>query len=358
MLEKRKKIEKQADKLRSKLGLLEDSAVQHASNMFSNNGLDDSTLDSAQEKELLKKWQELRKSSGRREMTSDRVVLAEGLRRDLERVSESYSDSDAGDSMYPSEMHVIYASTFRGAITNPEHLETLTIDLNENRGRCNHSSDVHLASLSGGKMPVTQTTTPRPNMIQSKEVAHELLLAIKLGLRCGAALFDDTGRLLRHEQILFLNLEDLCERVPQLLHRWEDDANSCIAQISEETSKTFSLSYLAIEGGGDILDAWEFSIDKIGKKDIQLVNVRPEEWRTYLLTQKERRTKQSCTEATQFLARQLVAEFGMMGNHKGKLKTESAESVAMGFYMVRNLGWIQREPLVSRYNNGKIMVPN
>lgn len=260
----------------------------------------------------------------------------------------------------------------RGAIrthfgTKHDTRETMIINAsNANDGRASHLvhgpivvdiSDEGVVS-DGEEKPAARARRPQsPKKREKQEGEQELLLAIDLGLRCGASLFDDTGKLLRYEQLRFSDGEELYQRAPQLIDSWTSEINSKIIIDAENPNKKYVLSYLAIEGGGELFDAWESSLDNDVRKDIQLVSVRPEEWRAHLLSQKERQSGRSCKEAARLIARQIVSDFGSMGEHEGKFKTDAAESVAMGFYMANHLGWISRKPLVSRYSNGKVIVP-
>ena len=126
------------------------------------------------------------------------------------------------------------------------------------------------------------------------------------------------------------------------------------------------MSYLAVEGGGDLWDAWSSALEHetsdslIGnqsRRNIQLLSVRPNEWRAHLLSQKERSSSRASKEAARLIARQVVSEFGEMSNHQGKFETDVAESVAMGYHVASRLGWITRHPAVQRYTNGQIVVP-
>ncbi len=190
------------------------------------------------------------------------------------------------------------------------------------------------------------------------ENIQEMLLAIDLGLKSGASLFDDAGRLLKYEQIKFQDSKDLYEQAPNLINSWEREVNDKTSKdLSGEPPKLKRLSYLAVEGGGELFDAWETCLENDTMKNIQLVSVRPEEWRANLLLPKERQSGRTCKEAARLLARQVVADFGSMSQHEGRFKTDAAESVAMGFHMANVLGWIKREPIISRYSNGKIIVP-
>jgi Icc-related predicted phosphoesterase len=260
----------------------------------------------------------------------------------------------------------------RGAVrttfgTKHDTRETLVINAaNANPGRANHlvygptiidiSDGVGIVD-SGDSKPVARTNPLKPQRREKREGEQELVLAVDLGLRCGASLFDDTGKLLRYEQLRFKDPEDLYAQAPLLIDSWGSEINSQKIEDLGEPVKKKVISYLAVEGGGELFDAWETALDSDENKGIQLVSVRPEEWRSHLLSLKERESSRSCKEAARLIARQIVSDFGTMESHKGKFKTDAAESVAMGYYFANHLGWIQREPIVSRYTNGKIIVP-
>eukprot|EP00957_Ditylum_brightwellii_P045030 3416155-Ditylum_brightwellii.AAC.1 len=110
---KRRKLEKQAGKIRAMLGLSGPSILHRATSIISNDGgVNEDDIDSLQQIDLLQKWESIRKSSGRREMTGDRVLLAEGLRRKLEKINgEDLSQSNVNfESMCPVEAHACYAN--------------------------------------------------------------------------------------------------------------------------------------------------------------------------------------------------------------------------------------------------------
>ncbi len=250
-----------------------------------------------------------------------------------------------------------------------ESRETLVINAaNANPGRAHHLDygpvvvDVSNESdiVEGSKDMRIERKTSSIQKRQIQENEQELLLAVDLGLKCGASLFDDSGKLLRYEQLRFSDPKDLYEQAPKLIDSWENNINYIMH--SEDTANSQAkkkvITYLAVEGGGELFDAWETAIDTNEKRNqIQLVSVRPEEWRSRLLLPKERQSSRTCKEAARLIARQVVAECGER-KHEGKFKTDAAESVSMGYYLANQLGWIKREPILNRYTNGKIVVPN
>lgn len=261
----------------------------------------------------------------------------------------------------------------RGALrttfgTKSDTRETLVVNAaNANHGRADHllygpvvldvSDESNHVGDESIPQPAGRVRQLKAKNSEKNENEIELLLAIDLGLRCGASLFDDRGKLIRYEQLRFENIDDLYEKAPVLIESWEREANSDVLGDIDTNGKKFVMSYLAVEGGGELFDAWEFSLEENDKKHIQLVQVRPEEWRSHLLTDKEQVSGRSSKEAARLIARQVVSECGTMSAHQGKFKTDAAESVVMGYYLSNRFGWIDRQPVVDRYQNGNIIIP-
>ena len=85
--------------------------------------------------------------------------------------------------------------------------------------------------------------------------------------------------------------------------------------------------------------------------------VKPDEWRADLLLSKEKASGEAGKEASRLVARQLLADYGGM-LHEGKLKTDVAEAILLGYHVSRRLEWIpRREPCIRRYSNGGVVVP-
>ena len=238
--------------------------------------------------------------------------------------------------------------------------------------------------------------------VEPIEGCTQLLLAIDLGLKCGSSIYNDQGKLVWYEQLSFQDSNDVWQRVPALLHKWERMLNHSHGYVHDWNSDSDSDSdlgkikkifYLAIEGGyGELWDAWSMCVSRhsstfsktvqIDPVDIpapapaststtanliQVLNIRPEEWRTHLLLPREQSNSRTSKEAARLMARQIVHKFGTMKQHEGKFKTDVAESITMGFFVANQyLGWIshdqsqskvQQIPLIERYMNGQIVVP-
>lgn len=198
--------------------------------------------------------------------------------------------------------------------------------------------------------------------VEVPEGVGQLLLAVDLGLRMGASLFNDRGEVLRYEQLYFDDADELFEQVPVLLQRWESGANESAESDDGDDTKEWVLTHVAIEGGDvTLLEAWRSAVETDDPLDLprggrgaRLHTVRPEEWRADLLVKKEKANGRKSKEAARLIARQVVGDFGT-GNHEGKFKTDVAEAVTLGFHMSRRLGWIESN--VRRATNSMILVP-
>jgi hypothetical protein len=187
---------------------------------------------------------------------------------------------------------------------------------------------------------------------------QELLLAVDLGLKSGVSLYNDEGKLLRYEQFHF-DKRTLVETAIGILESWEDGASSLLATNEEDGHSrpllTNKITHLVIEGGENyMLRAWA---EAAGSRRLCLLKVSPEEWRAELLIDKERTSGANAKAASRLIARQVVMDFGVMPQHEGKFRTDVAESVCLGMYVARKIGWITRDIPVRRYGNGNVVVP-
>jgi len=165
-------------------------------------------------------------------------------------------------------------------------------------------------------------------------------------LRSGVSLFNNKGELLRYEQFLF-DRENLQENFEEIIQKWEDGV------AADDGHNPWKITHIAIEGGdAGLLDTWARAAPSHS-----ILRVSPEEWRSELLNKKESQNGASAKEASRLIARQIVGDFGTMEPHAGKFQTDVAESVCLGLYVARRLGWIEREPAVRRFTNGNIVTP-
>jgi Icc-related predicted phosphoesterase len=193
-----------------------------------------------------------------------------------------------------------------------------------------------------------EATTDDTDPMEIDIGGKHLLMSVDLGLKSGVSLFNSQGNLIRYEQFLF-DRENLQEEFEEIIQQWEAE----VAKDSNDVSNPWQITHIAIEGGDtDLLHTWAQAAP-----NHSILRVSPEEWRSELLNKKESQNGASSKEASRLIARQIVADFGTMEHHAGKFPTDVAESVCLGMYVARRLGWIEREPAVRRFTNGNIVTP-
>ena len=205
--------------------------------------------------------------------------------------------------------------------------------------------------LSSNEAAFFQGATANNNESDAIETGNSykhLLMSVDLGLKSGLSLFNSRGNLIRYEQFLF-NRENLQQHFEEIIRKWEDE----VADDNEVDSNPWKITHIAIEGGDTgLLDTWAQAAP-----NHSILRVTPHEWRSELLNKKESQSGSSAKEASRLIARQVVADYGTMEHHAGKFPTDVAESVCLGMYVARRLGWIEREPAVRRFTNGNIVTP-
>src|SRR5580765_29237 len=102
-----------------------------------------------------------------------------------------------------------------------------------------------------------------------EELLQVRLLAIDLGLRCGWAAFDRSGRLLSYGSRHFGNRGALRKAIPQILRQYP------------------RLERLVVEGGGDLYVPWQTAGLHHG---LRVQQVMGDVWRRTLLNPSQRRS--------------------------------------------------------------------
>lgn len=179
---------------------------------------------------------------------------------------------------------------------------------------------------------------------------RQLLLSVDLGLRTGVSMYDDKGRLRRYENFQLESAEELQKMAETLLEEWEREANkqSNLLKSDEGTENHWKVTHIAIEGGDPPLaEAWRSAAN--GQRC--LLYVKPEEWRSDLLTKEEMLSGESSKAASRARAQQIVTQYGdaPMTNlqQSSDFQTDMAESVLLGLHVTRRLGWGElRDPLI------------
>jgi hypothetical protein len=145
-----------------------------------------------------------------------------------------------------------------------------------------------------------------------QEAARVSLLSIDLGLRCGWAAFDESGRLLGYGSRHYGNRSALRKAIPQILAAYPH------------------LARLIVEGGGELYVPWE---KEAMRRSIAIVQVASEEWRKTLLKPYERGSGGNAKAAADGLAREVIERSG--AKRPTSLRHDAAEAILVGVWASR-----------------------
>lgn len=140
------------------------------------------------------------------------------------------------------------------------------------------------------------------------------LLAIDLGLRCGWAAFDETGRLLRYGSRHFGTRAALRKAIPQILNEYP------------------RLTRLVVEGGGELYIPWE---KEAARRGLAIRQVASEEWRAAVLKPTQRRSGEAAKEAADAVARDVIERSG--AKRPTSLRHDAAEAILVGAWAATRL---------------------
>ena len=145
-----------------------------------------------------------------------------------------------------------------------------------------------------------------------QEAARVNLLSIDLGLRCGWAAFEESGRLLGYGSRHYGNRSALRKAIPQILVAYPH------------------LARLVVEGGGALYVPWEKEATRRG---IAIVRVASEEWRKALLKPYERGSGVDAKAAADGPAREVIERSG--AKRPTSLRHDAAEAILVGVWASR-----------------------
>jgi predicted phosphodiesterase len=111
---RRRKLEKRIQTLREKLARRGPSTLNRVTSLITTQSNDATGMERGEQDAILKRWQEIRNSSPRREQTGDRVVLAERLRRHLVDSGEGNKDflAEFDKDEHPAKTYVNYMNGY------------------------------------------------------------------------------------------------------------------------------------------------------------------------------------------------------------------------------------------------------
>ena len=173
---------------------------------------------------------------------------------------------------------------------------------------------------------------PRPAFYGQSSITEEIptrecLLAVDSGLRTGLALYDRRGRLLWWRSKHF------------------GDRNSLKRAIRRLLAGHPGLSWVIVEGGGDLGDLW---IREASRFAIPAIVISAEDWRETLLYQRERRRGVEAKRHALSLARRVISWSRLP--LPAALREDAAEAVLAGLWGLCRVGWIPGVPPEIRRN--------
>jgi hypothetical protein len=148
------------------------------------------------------------------------------------------------------------------------------------------------------------------------------LLAVDVGLRCGLAFYDRSGRLRSYRSRNFGSVGRLKKRVFSLLQ------------------ERGGLEYLFLEGGGRLSRIW---LAEATKQQIMCVFVSAEQWRTRLIHPRHRRSGQDAKKNARRLAHDVI-DWSAAPRPKATLRDDAAEAILIGLWGVLQVGWLSALP--------------
>jgi hypothetical protein len=143
--------------------------------------------------------------------------------------------------------------------------------------------------------------------VRPEEQVQVRLLAIDLGLRCGWAAFDRSGRPLGYGSRHFGNRSAHRRAIPQILAPFPE------------------LAILVLEGGGDLYFPWEKEARRLG---LDVRQVMGEVWRPAMLTPSQRRNGPAAKAAALLAARDFLERSAL--KRPTSLRHDAAEAILVG----------------------------
>jgi hypothetical protein len=154
------------------------------------------------------------------------------------------------------------------------------------------------------------------------ETAHESLLAVDLGIRTGLACFRRDGRLDWYRSRNFGSRARLKRAAAAVL----DEADP--------------VSYVVIEGGGDLVVPWA---SECRRRSIEVLQLDAGLWRRELLLPREQRSGTDAKKNADTLARKIIEQSG--AKRPTSLRHDVAEAICVGVWGMLQVGWLSRESM-------------
>lgn len=154
---------------------------------------------------------------------------------------------------------------------------------------------------------------------------QEFLLAIDAGVKMGLALFQKPGKLVWYRSHNMGSVSSLRKAAYSLLHSLDN------------------LTFIVVEGGGPVADAW---IKEAKKMDIQIIETDAGEWRKEILFTREQRHGSTAKQTAILLSRQIIEK--SLAPSMNSPTHDAAEAILIGLWGCKTAGWIEELPLLRR----------
>ena len=142
------------------------------------------------------------------------------------------------------------------------------------------------------------------------------MLSIDLGVKTGLVLFNENGEIIWYRSRNFGNKSRLNRAI-----------NSMMKDID-------NLEHIVIEGGGDLLRAWQKEASRLSLK---IIVIQAETWRRELLPAKVQKNTALAKAAALKTAAHIIKE--TTGSNPKSLTDDAAEALLSGYWALKEIGW-------------------
>lgn len=154
------------------------------------------------------------------------------------------------------------------------------------------------------------------------------LLSVDLGVKTGIALLNENG------EIEFCRSQNFGTkaRLNKAIHALLNDLNG--------------LSYLVIEGGGDLLKVWKKEAERMS---VVVIQIQAETWRRELLLLKDIHNSQIAKRKAIVLSSVIIKN--QTGANPISLTDDAAEALLAGYWALKEVGWRYNKQFFIHSNN-------
>lgn len=150
-----------------------------------------------------------------------------------------------------------------------------------------------------------------------------ILLSVDLGVKTGLALYTSEPRLIWYRSKNYGN------------------KNRLKADIRNILTNHQNLSYIIIEGGGDLAKLWK---NEAMKRNIEVIQIHAAEWRKEVFHQNQMKNGPKAKQSAISLAKKVIMETN--GPKPTSMVHDAAEAILIGYWGMKQAGWISGEKMM------------